>query len=467
MRSLALKLTVAFLAVGVLGVVIFALLVGARTRNEFDQFLSGRDQTVLIQALANYRSTRKSWVGVADMLKTTPPLDFYSRDIVLLDESRTVVLGNRTVAVGQRLDTPGANSPPTLAIPAPAPSSDVLGYVMFATRGSSPDAPAGRLAIDQAFLDRIESAAATSAGITAVIALIVGGLLARTLTRSLSELTHATRAMAGGALSQQVNVRSHDEIGVLATSFNKMSTDLAHASQLRKQMTADLAHDLRTPLSILRGYTEGLQQKKIQATPAIYDVMNGEVQHLLRMVEDLRVLSLADAGELTLNKRNVDPKALLERTALAYVFAADQQGLSLTVASDEGLPSILVDTDRMNQVLSNLVSNALAHTSLGGIVLSACTVASGICLSVHDTGSGIAPDKLPFVFDRFYRGDTARHRGDTASSGLGLAIAKAIVEAHGGAISVTSDLLAGTTFNIKLEAAAQIAFTTDAQRTQR
>jgi two-component system sensor histidine kinase BaeS len=197
------------------------------------------------------------------------------------------------------------------------------------------------------------------------IVVILIAALARTLTRPLHELTAATRAMAAGRLDQQVTVRSRDEIGALAASFNHMSADLARASHLRKQMTADLAHDLRTPLSILGGYTEGLKDGRFQPTPAMYTLMHGEVEHLQRLVEDLRLLSLADAGELSLNRRAVDPAALVERTGLAYMVQAEAQGLALRVEAAENLPSIMVDTDRITQVLNNLVSNALRHTSAG------------------------------------------------------------------------------------------------------
>jgi two-component system sensor histidine kinase BaeS len=301
---------------------------------------------------------------------------------------------------------------------------------------------------------RIAWAAAASAGVTLLVALVVGGLLARTLTRPLRELTAATQAMAGGKLDQQVNVRSADEIGELATSFNRMSADLARASQLRKQMTADLAHDLRTPLSIVRGYMEGLQEGRLQGTPELYNLLYAEVEHLQRLVEDLRVLSLADAGELSLNRRRVDPRALLERTALAYFVAAENQGITLRVEAADALPSIRVDTDRMTQVLNNLVTNALRHTLRGEIVLGATTAADTVTLTVRDSGEGIAPEDLPFVFDRFYRADKARVRRDQAddgaSSGLGLAIAKALVESHGGTLTVASTLGMGATFAITL-----------------
>jgi two-component system sensor histidine kinase BaeS len=176
--------------------------------------------------------------------------------------------------------------------------------------------------------------------------------------------------------------------------------------------------------------------------------MHGEVEHLQRLVEDLRLLSLADAGELSLNRRAIDPAALVERTGLAYMVQAEEQGLALRVEATENLPSIMVDTDRITQVLNNLVSNALRHTSTGEIVLSASAEKRSVQLKVSDTGNGIPPDDLPFVFDRFYRTDKSRQRTDDNSSGLGLAIAKAFVEAHNGLISVESSPGRGTTFII-------------------
>jgi two-component system sensor histidine kinase BaeS len=165
------------------------------------------------------------------------------------------------------------------------------------------------------------------------------------------------------------------------------------------------------------------------------------------------VLSLADAGELPLNRRAIDPSALIERAGLAYIVQAEQQGLELSVEAAQALPSIAVDTDRMAQVLNNLISNALRHTSRGRVVLSAAQEGAHVLLRICDTGSGIAPEALPYIFDRFYRADKARQRDDGGASGLGLAIAKAIVEAHGGSIAVESALGKGTTFTIGLLAA--------------
>jgi two-component system sensor histidine kinase BaeS len=506
MRSLTVKLTLAFLLVGVTGVALVALLVGVRTRDAFSRFLSERDQATLVEALGNYYAARGSWDGVGAMLDRTPPLDLYSRGIVLADAGGRVVLGSPRYPAGSVLAAVTLNS----GTPVSAGGQRVGTVLLLAAPGPPGN---GRPPPDARFLERVTWATVVSAGVAALIALLLGVLLARSLTRPLRELTGATEAMARGALGYRVSVRSRDEIGELAAAFNQMSADLAHASQLRKQMTADLAHDLRTPLSVLRGYTEGLQDGRLQGSPAIYATMHGEVEHLQRLVEDLRTLSLADAHELPLNRRAVDPAALLERAVLAHIVQAVQRGVALRVDAAEDLPSVQVDTDRMAQVMNNLVANALRHTPAGGeIVLSAarddrpaiadrrrmsaearepgspCARSDAplpiarthtlphlaapsadaqaapladrpptVILRVRDTGDGIAPADLPHVFERFYRGDKARQRGDEGSSGLGLAIARAIVEAHGGAIGVESAPGVGTTFTIHLPGAVPAA----------
>ena len=493
MRSLTVKLTLAFLLVGAVGALLVAVLVGLRTRSEFDRFLSERDQATLVQSLSTYYAANNSWNGVGAMLTSTPPLDRYSRDLVLTDANGMVVVGNGRYPVGATVPLDARNGTSITV------NDQIVGTAFFDTPPARTNEPGGPPPPDVGFLQRVTQAAAISVGVAALLALLLGALLARTLTRPMRELTVATQEMARGKLDQRVTVRSRDEVGKLAQSFNQMSADLARASQLRNQMTADLAHDLRTPLSILRGYTEGLQDGRLQGGQSVYTIMHGEVEHLQRLVEDLRVLSLADAGELSLNLRPIDPTALLERTALAYFVQAEQQGIALRVETDDSLPSVVVDTDRMTQVLNNLVSNALRYTPPGGSIRlradahlidketkrqgdagtrrqgdketrrqddSRFTIYGGgqsfssvvgrwssVVLCVSDSGSGIVAEDLPFIFDRFYRADKARQRSDSATSGLGLAITKAIVEAHGGTITAESTPGAGTTFTITLPAA--------------
>jgi two-component system, OmpR family, sensor histidine kinase BaeS len=459
MRSLASKLTLAFLLVGVIGVVATTVLSVRSTRTEVTRYLSTRDQDALVNALSGFYEGSGSWTGVDQAIYGSGQLSYYSRSAIVTDDAGVVLLKGNGYEVGQVLAADRLSSARQVRV-----SEQTVGYVLFVSRAD--DGPPNRIddgkipgyrpppgaSPEDALINRVGIAAALSGAIAALLALVLGIVLARTFTRPVRALIDATQAMAAGKLGQTVAVNSRDEIGQLAVSFNRMSSDLARASQARKQMTADLAHDLRTPLSILRGYTEGLQDGRLQGSPEVFTVMHGEVQHLQRLVEDLRTLSLADAGELPLNRRTVDPVALLERAGLAHMIEAERRGVTLRVTAAEDLPAVSVDTDRMAQVLNNLVSNALQHTPQGEVVLSAAASDGIVRLGVRDSGSGILPEDLPHVFDRFYRGDKSRQRTGEESSGLGLAIAKAIVEAHGGSISVTSAPDKGATVTVSLRA---------------
>jgi signal transduction histidine kinase len=292
----------------------------------------------------------------------------------------------------------------------------------------------------------------------AVLAVLLGAWLATTLTRPLRRLTEAIHATAQGQLGQQVDIRSQDEIGELAGAFNRMSTELAQSNQARKQMTADVAHELRNPLMVMTGYIEALRDGVLRPTPERFDMMYDEAQHLQRLVADLRTLSLADAGELVLTRQVAAPRTLLERVADAYVPVADKQGVTLAVAPEVTSTPVNVDVERIAQVLANLVTNAIRHTPAGGNILLNATLINGtgqggkVALTVQDSGEGIAPDVLPHIFDRFYRGDKARTQ-DGDESGLGLAICKSIVAAHGGSITAASTLGQGATFTLTLPAA--------------
>jgi signal transduction histidine kinase len=445
MRSLNLKLTLAFLVVGIAGAVFVAAFVGRLTRREFDQFVVDRYQYEILSEAGDYYGSTGSWEGFQASLRQRRGPGGSGRNmppITLEDANGLVVFSNVAgYRTGQRVPTDDNRT----ALPVEV-DGDVVGYIRFVEFSGPGD---DRATPEEKFLAGVDRAILWSAVAAAGLALVLGAILARTISRPVQELTTATKVLAGGDLGHQVPVRTKDEIGALAHSFNQMSADLARSNQLRRQMTADIAHDLRTPLSVILGYSEALTDGKLPGTPETYEAMHRQAQQLNRLIEDLRTLSLADAGQLSLVRRPVEPRGLLEHTALAYLPAAEARNITLTVESAD-TPPILVDPDRILQVLGNLVSNALRHTpDDGSIFLSAAQESDRVMLRVRDTGPGIPAEDLPHIFERFYRGDKARSSDD--ASGLGLAIARSLVAAHDGRITA-ENAAGGAQFTISLPA---------------
>lgn len=446
MRSLTVKLTLAFLLLGITGALLVALFVGLRTQREFDQFLGEQYQQAMVSILADYYQQNGSWEGIGTIMMRNPyrrpgGRDFVQAPVILVDADGLVVEGGRRYRVGQQLSPRDADRGLAIEVDGATVGQVLLDSLPEGAPGL-PESP------EASFLRSFRDAIILSALGAGVIALILGVVLARTISRPVRELTEATHRVAQGELGLQVTVRTADEVGELATSFNRMSTDLASATLQRRQMTADIAHELRTPLSVILGYTEALADGKLLATPEMYESMHGEARLLNHLIDDLRTLSLADAGELPLNRQPCQPHGLLERIAAAHSAQAQQRGIDLQVDARPDLAPILVDPERMAQVLGNLVSNALRYTPSGGkVYLRASAQAADILLQVQDTGVGIPPDDLPYVFDRFYRGDKARMQQE-GESGLGLAIARSLIETQGGRISAESTPGLGSTFTI-------------------
>ncbi len=448
MRSLATKLTLAFLIVGLSGALLVAVFVGRLTRRQFDEFVTNRFQIDMVSEVAEYYSSHGSWDGVEEALRWrrgpggqgayggAPP-------VALTDDAGRVVFSNiGRFQAGQTVDERRRESQGAQPVEV---DGRVAGHLWF---DDPPGVNSGRGSPEARFLAGVDRAILWSAGAAAVLALLLAGILARTISRPVRELTEATQLLASGDLGHQVPVRTDDEIGQLANSFNRMSADLAHSNHLRRQMTADIAHDLRTPLSVILGYSEALADGKLPGSPEIYDALHLQAQHLNRLIDDLRTLSLADAGQISLVRRPIEPRTLLEHTALAHLPAAEARGIVLSVEGDDP-PPISVDPDRLLQVLGNVVGNALRHTPDGGrVVLSTAHDDGRVLLRVRDSGPGIPAGDLPHIFERFYRGDAARQTAGGAS-GLGLAIARSLVEAHGGRITA-ENVDGGALFTVEL-----------------
>jgi signal transduction histidine kinase len=474
MRSLTFKLVLAFLLTSVAGMALAALFIRQSVTSEFDSYVITQQRAEFVDQIIGYYEQAGSWDGLdrwlreqaarrlaeatpvaGDQRRPAPRLRF-----VLADTAGTVVLPLGRYTLGSTLKPEDIDKGMPITI-----GGRVVGTVI------TPDRADFRNVAEDRYLARTDTALGIAAAVMVGVALLLGGLLAQLITRPVRELTAAAGRIAGGDLAQQVPVRSRDELGALAGQFNHMSADLARATRLRQQMTADVAHDLRTPLTVIAGYLEALRDQVLRPTPERFAMMHDETQLLLHLADDLHTLSLADAGELPLDRRPIAPRQLLERVAQTYGHAAEQAGVDLRVEAAD-LPDICVDVEQITRALSNLVSNALRYTPASGMITLAAGTetederrktkdddaaaasfvlrpSSFVTLRVSDTGAGIAAEHLPSIFERFYRADPSRQQS-TGGSGLGLAIIKSIVEAHGGRVSVASALDEGTMFTIAL-----------------
>jgi signal transduction histidine kinase len=294
---------------------------------------------------------------------------------------------------------------------------------------------------------------AVAALVTVLLAGLASWWLSRSFMRPVAALTDAAEQLAQGDLGQRVPVERPDELGRLARSFNAMAANLEEQEKLRRTMVGDIAHELRTPLSNVRGYLEAVQEGVVSADAATIDSLHEETLLLSRLIQDLQELSLAEAGQLRLTVGPVDVAELLDAARRSGEPAAREQQVTLTVDALPDLPPVAADAERMGQVLRNLLANAIRHTPVGGTVtLAAAAEKAGVAIRVVDSGPGIAPEHLPYVFERFYRVESGRERA-TGGAGLGLAIAKALVARQGGRLSAESAPDAGATFTVWLPAA--------------
>jgi two-component system OmpR family sensor kinase/two-component system sensor histidine kinase BaeS len=283
----------------------------------------------------------------------------------------------------------------------------------------------------------------------------VAGHAFQDIARPLADLMDAADAVASGDLHVHVSEESPGDFGALAQTFNRMTRELERAEEQRRNLTADVAHELRTPLHIIQGNLEGILDGVYQPTAEHISAILDETRQLARLIDDLRVLSLAESGQLALHTEIIAVDEFLADLATSFSAQAESKGIHLCIAKNDHLEGLTVNADvgRLYQVLANLVVNALRYTPpVGSITLQGERVQDFVHLMVRDTGQGIAPEDLPSIFDRFWRSDPARSRTEGVGGGLGLAIARQLVLAHGGRIEVESEVGRGTTFTVLLPA---------------
>jgi two-component system OmpR family sensor kinase len=326
----------------------------------------------------------------------------------------------------------------------------VRGYLsVIETESALPDR-------QQWFQDLFQAFVPVLVAIVGVLGTGFGIFISRRLTAPLNQLAEAAQAIGARDLSRRVAVRGSQEFVAVAQAFNNMADALERAERLRRNLVADVAHELRTPLSVLRGSLRAILDNVYSLDKAEVARLYDQTRVLSRLVDDLQELTLAEAHQLRMNLQPVDLVSLVRDMTQTFGPIAESEGITFEVKTPEQMPLINADAVRLTQVLHNLLMNALRHMPTGGTVYLSAEAENGAAqLVVRDTGDGIPPEHLPHVFDRFYSADHTRNRRVSGGAGLGLTIARAIVEAHKGQIAVTSDGIVGhgTTFTIRLPVA--------------
>ncbi len=460
-NSLILKLMGAFLLVIAIGALVISWLVSQATQSAFNLYTTRSGQAWaqrLAPLLGDYYLNTGSWQGVDGYIRSGmmgqvaaistqapagrmgpgrgmgamqtsgEPWSFTDQRVILADARGVVVSDTEAELLGRQV--PPADLKNGTAVS--AGSAQVGTLIISPLNVAESGTPAGE------FLSSVNQAILSSMAIAGGIALVLGALLFFQITAPLRQLKTAAAAIARGDLRQRVDIRSRDEFGELGATFNHMAESLSQAEIQRQHLVADVAHELRTPLAAMLATIEGMQDGVLPLDDEQVAALHSETLLLNRLIGDLRLLSLAEAGQLKLEQRAVPVAEWLPQVVDRLRPQADPRGIRLQTNLADSLPEAYIDPDRITQVLTNLVGNALRYTPEGGLIeVSAAQAGGFIQVAVTDTGAGIAPEALPYIFDRFYRADKSRSRA-SGGSGLGLAIVRQLVEAHGGAVQALS-----------------------------
>lgn len=461
-HSLQARLFLALLAVAAVAVVVASLLANRRTANQFQQYL-GQVYALEQQAIARVLTEQ---LQPGDLPATQNLLNAlgqaYGREIRLVDATGRIwaasppvrrgppanrgqpLAGFRQLPLIFQVDTQ-TNEPTVTSLLPELPTALAAGIRQAATAVGN-----GALSSEQNFLGSVNRTFVVAAVLAVVLAGMLSVALAQRILGPVRHLTAAARRMGQGDWEQRVPIEGEDEIAALGRAFNAMADSLAHQEELRRNMVSDVAHELRTPLANIRGYLEAMQDGVVTLDATAIGSLLEEALLLQRLINDLQELSLAETGQLHLDIGQVSAESLIPSLLASFQVAAQAKNISLTAHSVPDLPLIAADPERLKQILSNLLRNAILYTPIGGRVhLSAARQGDAVALTVSDDGPGIPPEHLPHIFERFYRADHSRARA-TGGSGLGLAIARALCEMQGGRIQVASQIGQGTTFVVSL-----------------
>ena len=451
LNSLRLRLILMFMLVVTVAIGTVTLFASQATINDLQVYNRMKNDQQIISTLLdayNHGQGQQALQALTEQLARSS-----HQRIVLFNHHMRVIADSDRKLIGQVLAASNiANLSPTASLSA-SPSIPRTLYVStdVMSPGQAPSTfPAGSPEAD--FIASVDHSLWLAVFIAGLTALLLALLFASTILKPIHKLKTVASRMAQGDLSQRVSVKTKGEIGALAHAFNTMADSLSRSEQLRRNLISDVAHELRTPLMNIRGYLELLQDEVLEATPETLASLYDETSLLSRLVADLQDLSLAEAGQLRLALRPISLEEVTGQAAQMVQPHLARKNLTLHVHIPPDLPLIEADQERVAQILRNLLSNAIMHTPGNGeISITAGVIESRVTISVRDTGVGIAPEHLPYLFERFYRVDSSRARA-TGGTGLGLAIVKQVVEAHGGQIVVESQPGKGTCFTFTLPA---------------
>ncbi len=448
---LAIKFGLAFTIVILLSVSLVYFFTARSITQRFDEYRRQNRELfgkTLSSQLAWYRGSQGTWVGVDRLLFRTVRVEingqvFEGRSLIfngefsLANEEGQVFLSTVQEQVGKVLTEEEMADGIPIRV-----DGERVGTLLLGDVGPNLDPN------EAEFLDSAKNSALLGGGIAAGIALSFSALLIAQILSPLRRLSRATERIAHGDLPKEVEIRSRDEIGQLGGSFNQMIENLRRSEAARRTMTADIAHELRTPVTIIQGTLEAILDGVYEPSDATIAPIYEETLHLGRLIDDLRDLAMAEAGELRLEREPVDIEGLIRQVTDALI-SSPEDAPRLGVHAEGAIPLIEADPKRLRQVIANLLSNAIRYTpSDGEIKIELRTIDGEVEISFADTGPGISEEDLPHLFERFYRGDPARNR--VGGSGLGLAIVKQWVEAHGGRIWAENREEGGARFTIRL-----------------
>ncbi len=449
--SLRIKLILAFSIVAIISVAGIVLFANLDSERQVRSYLSRGGQyglTKLVTELENYYQANNSWEGVNSILEGS---NFPGRKnnqhggnsaLTLTDADRKVLWSSSGEVVGSFMD----QATVAKAIQLSNSRNDPLGYLLVA---NSVELQVNDLS---PFVERLKSVILYSGIVAAILAIVLAILISNYLLRPVKALTRASTDLSAGNFSTRVQVKGNDELSKLAKTFNGMAANLESAEERKKTLTADVAHELRTPIAVQKAQLEGMIDGVLPVSHENLVTTLQQTDFLSRMVDDLRLLAMADAGEVSFEYREINICKLIDQIINRFQGQVVAEGTQIVYAYDpEGIPLIITtDPDRLTQILNNLVSNALRYGKKGGIVSVDCKAHHGYAeISVKDDGAGLPPSAIPHLFERFYRHEKARSRED-GGTGLGLAISKKLAILMGGDLIGSNHPEGGAVFTLTI-----------------